>query len=94
LFDESRCRPGKLLILAVITLLLLKPSRALWNVKKDDLDDLDDEDLDYDEEEGVNLVTNRIEATQPGEGMAASQPVTRIVDDDDAYDEEAEEKDL
>lgn len=79
-----------LLAVAVITLLLLKPSRALWNVKKDDLDD---EDLDYDEEEGVNLVTNRIEATQPGDGMTASQPITRIVDDD-AYDEEAEEKDL
>jgi hypothetical protein len=72
---------------------ILKPSRALWNVKKDDLDDLDDEDLDYDEE-GADLVTNRIEATKPGEGMTASQPVTRIVDDDDAYDEEAEEKDL
>jgi hypothetical protein len=82
-----------LLAVAVITLLLLKPSRALWNVKKDDLGDLDDGDLDYDEEEGADLVTNRIEATKPGEGMTASQPVTRIVDDD-VYDEDAEEKDL
>lgn len=83
-----------LLAVTVITLLLLNPSRALWNVKKDDLDDLDDEDLDYDEEEGGNLVTQRIEATKPGEGMAASQPVARIVDEDDVYDEEAEEKNL
>jgi len=83
-----------LLAVAVITLLLLKPSRALWNVKKDDLDDLDDADLDYDEEEGADLVTQRIEATKPREEMAFSQPVTKIVDEDDAYDEEAEEKDL
>jgi len=83
-----------LLAVAVITLLLVKPSRELWNVKKDELDGLDDEDLEYDEYEGSDLVTERILATKPETGLPESQPAAHIIEDDDEYDEEAEEKDL
>ena len=80
-----------MLAIAVITLLMVKPSRELWNVKKDDLDD---EDVEYDEDEGSDLVTERILATEPEIGLPEGQLADHIIENDDEYDEEAEEKDL